>query len=140
MSHIGVGVALVVALCTVWFLLVGEYPYRLHTWVIILTGYVLFEAVCQGWRGWDTIEDTLFTAFYGAGGTLYTFTEIAPGSTEFRGGHRAPLAILLSGDCASVCWRGASFFHRQKFLKGMSQTEPGRPTTKYPVVTKGPTA
>lgn len=79
------GFGLVLLCCFVWFVLVGEYPYRLHTWLTIITGYFFYEVFFQGWRGWDTCEDTIFVCFYGAGSTLYTVHEVTPGSTRFWG-------------------------------------------------------
>ncbi len=84
-SHIFLGLALVFVSCFLWLAAVGEFPYRLHTWLSLVTLYLAYEWAFQGWRWFDTVEDTLFVTFYGAGGALYTFHEVAPGSPKFTG-------------------------------------------------------
>lgn len=80
LGHIGLGVLLVFLASRGWFEIAGEYPVRLHVWVIIFAGYFVgWELWLQGWRGFDSIEDTIFTCFYGAGAPLWAFYEVAPG-------------------------------------------------------------
>ena len=79
LGHIALGVFLVFVAALVGFLHVGEMPQKVAIYALILTGYVCFELGVQGWRGWDTIEDTVFTAGYGAGAILAGFTEIEAG-------------------------------------------------------------
>lgn len=80
LGHIGLGVLLVFLISRGCFELVGEYPIRLHVWLITGAFYLFVaELAVQGWRGWDTIEDTIFTVFYGAGAPLWAFKEVTPG-------------------------------------------------------------
>lgn len=79
-SHVFVGVFLVFWLCTCYFFTFGEMPYKTAVLGVMLSGYLLFEIGVQGWRGLDTIEDTVFTVGYGAAGVLSGFTEVSQGS------------------------------------------------------------
>lgn len=79
-SHIGLGIFAVFFLSLACFLFVGEMPYKIAAYTVILLGYLLFEIVGQGWRGWDSMEDTAFVVAYGAGGVLSAFSEVSPGS------------------------------------------------------------
>lgn len=81
-SHIGLGVLLTFVLCAGFFLFFGEMPFKLAVLAVIATGYLAFEVGVQGWRGIDTIEDTVFVVGYGASGALVGFSEIAPGSAH----------------------------------------------------------
>jgi hypothetical protein len=58
----------------------GEFPPKLLLFAFIATGYLAFELIFQGWKGWDTIEDWIFVCAYGAGNAILTFTEQSPGS------------------------------------------------------------
>lgn len=78
-SHIGLGVFIVFAVCLASFGIFGEMPYKDAVYATVLFGYLAFELGVQGWREWDTVEDTTFVTFYGAGGALAGFSEIAPG-------------------------------------------------------------
>lgn len=80
LGHIGLGLFLVFLVNRGAFEVFGEYPIRLHVWGATLVLYlVVVELMLQGWRGFDTVEDTIFTCFYGAGAPLWAFREIAPG-------------------------------------------------------------
>ena len=79
LGHIALGVFLVFVATLFAFLHIGEMPYKVTVYALIITGYLAFELGVQRWRGWDTVEDTVFTAGYGAGGVLSGFTEVAPG-------------------------------------------------------------
>jgi hypothetical protein len=78
-SHIGLGVFLVFVVCLSSFGLIGEMPYKNAVYALVLFGYLSFEMGVQGWREWDTLEDTAFVTFYGAGGALAGFSEVTPG-------------------------------------------------------------
>jgi hypothetical protein len=81
LGHIGLGVLLVFLINRGAFELFGEYPVRLAIWAATLAVYLgVVEILIQGWRGFDTVEDTIFTCVYGAGAPLWAFREIAPGS------------------------------------------------------------
>lgn len=79
-SHTGLGIFAVFFLSLACFLFAGEMPYKVAVYAVILFGYLLFEMVGQGWRGWDSLEDTAFVVAYGAGGVLSSFSEVSPGS------------------------------------------------------------
>ncbi len=79
-SHIGLGVFLTFALCSLYWLINGEMPYRVAAYMVIASGYLAFEIYVQGWRRFDTIEDTVFTVGYGTSAILAAFQEITVGS------------------------------------------------------------
>lgn len=56
-----------------YWTLFGVYPYRIHLFLAIVVAYSLYECCKQGWHGWDSVEDIIFTAVYGAGGSLWCF-------------------------------------------------------------------
>lgn len=77
-SQIGHGyVGVAVTTILTWLLLYfgGEYP---NDWLIaaaVPIGYLIFwELDLQGWRGWDTIEDTLFVS---AGSLLFIVIDMS---------------------------------------------------------------
>lgn len=41
--------------------------YRWHVLAICLAGYLIWEGLLNKWAGWDSVEDTVFFAAYGAG-------------------------------------------------------------------------
>lgn len=57
----------------VWLRVFGELPYKEFLWVNAHVLYLILIEYKQGWRGWDTIEDTMFTATYGTGIPLFSF-------------------------------------------------------------------
>ena len=91
LGHIVVGVFLVFVVNRAGFELLGEYPHRLHVWWLVTIFYVLVvEVRMQGWRGFDTVEDSVFTCCYGAGAPLWAFSEVSAGSP------------IVSGDIAAL--------------------------------------
>lgn len=83
LGHIALGVFFVFIVSRLWFEVFGEYPVRLTLWLV--TGAVYFfivELMLQGWRGLDTLEDTIFVWVYGAGAPLYAFKETIPGDPD----------------------------------------------------------
>lgn len=80
-SHAALGVFLVFSLCTTHYVVAGEFPHKTHVFLLIFAAYVLFEVLVQGWRGSDTVEDTVFVVGYGASGVLASFTELEVGSS-----------------------------------------------------------
>lgn len=90
-SHIGVGVFLAFLICAVYFAVYKELPYRVPAYLVILSGYLAFEILAQGYRGLDSIEDTVFTVGYGASAIFAGFSEIYPGQ---------PLAMVSVIDIA----------------------------------------
>lgn len=99
-SHIGLGVALAVAVSFAGLHIWGEYPIKLHAWALILAVYVSTE-VLRGWSGWDSAEDTAFVT-YGATGVFLVFREIAPGNDALiaHAGQAVFLVILAGGHLA----------------------------------------
>lgn len=118
-SHMGLGFILAVLACLLHFVAFGEYPYRAAIWVMVFIGYFGWaELTMQGWRGGDTIEDTIFVVGYGAGGTLWTLHEVRPGTGDFAGNilDAAPIlgvaAFHLAVGCGIRIWQK----HRQPTL------------------------
>lgn len=72
MAHIGFGVAIVVIMMYMHFIITGEFFTRIYAFFVILVGYACFE-VCQNGKFRDTIEDIIFVVGYGAGSALYVF-------------------------------------------------------------------
>lgn len=78
-SHIGLGIALSLAVSAIWFFAAGEFPHKLTAWALCLVGYSATEVI-RGWRWRDSLEDVAFVCAYGAGGALLLFSEVTPGS------------------------------------------------------------
>ena len=95
-SHIGAGIGAVWLLCFTFYLAVGDLPYRSPLFVSILSVYVVFEIRAQRWAGWDTIEDVIFVCIYGAGGTLYTFAQVAGGGPDVAASIMAPAPFFFA--------------------------------------------
>jgi hypothetical protein len=81
-AHIFLGLCMAFWLCVIPHLLMGELPYRVDVFAACLIGYIAFEMFFQGWRGYDTIEDTVFVVGYGVGGPLSALNEIAAGGAD----------------------------------------------------------
>ena len=84
-GHMMLGIILVVVLSFLHVLAFGEYPYKSTILAVVLVGYGVIGELNQGWRGWDTVEDTLFVVGYGAGSILWTFREVDGASGAFHG-------------------------------------------------------
>ena len=71
-GHAAAGTFTVYVLCIAFVALIGEIPVK---WVLIVLGFGFYLGVIelwiQGWRRWDTIEDT---AFFGYGFALPMLT------------------------------------------------------------------
>jgi len=86
LGHIMLGLIMVYAVCVAWWAVSGELPYRLHVGVGLAIFYIgVIELWIQGWRGGDTIEDSVFTLGYGAAAPLCVFQEVAPDAGQFTG-------------------------------------------------------
>lgn len=74
-GHGYLGMALTTTITWTLFHVGGHYP---NDWIIagiVMIGYLLWwELDLQGWRGWDTIEDTLFVA---AGAGLFVVIDMS---------------------------------------------------------------
>lgn len=85
-SHMGLGVIWAMLACAAVLVTFDQFPYRVAVWSMILLLYLgVVELAWQGWRGADTVEDTIFVVGYGAGGLLYTMHETQPGTGNFTG-------------------------------------------------------
>ena len=72
-------IGLVYGSCIIYYLFVGELPYKEHLIVFAAVSYASYEYWDQGWNGWDTIEDWWFVIVYGVIGPVMTFSETSPG-------------------------------------------------------------
>jgi hypothetical protein len=81
-AHIFAGMFVAFWMCVISLFVMGELPYRVDVFAACLMGYIAFEMFFQGWRGYDTIEDTVFVVGYGAGGPLSALNEIAAGGAD----------------------------------------------------------
>lgn len=85
-GHVLIGICTAAGLCWLHLKGFGEFPYRGAVWAVMAAFYVIaVEILGQGWRGGDTIEDSIFVLGYGAGGALYTMEEAAPGGSALCG-------------------------------------------------------
>ncbi len=82
LGHAGVGAILSFIICIIYFSVFGEYPFKIYVFSIILVGYIAFELKTQGFKGFDTFEDTVFVCLYGAGLFLLSVSEIEVGNSE----------------------------------------------------------
>jgi hypothetical protein len=76
------GVMLVYAVVMASWFVMGEFPPK---WSIIAGAAILYpayELICQGWQGWDTVEDWWFVVVYGVAGPVTSFTETVPGEAK----------------------------------------------------------
>ncbi len=79
-SHVFLGIFAVFAVSMTGFAVSGEFPVKTQMLMGIGAAYFLgIELWLQGWRGWDTIEDTVFVVGYGAAGPLAASYEIEVG-------------------------------------------------------------
>ena len=78
-SHLAGGVLAALVVAAGWYGLAGEFPLKVLAVPVIGAVYVWGEGL-RGWMGWDSIEDTLFFAGYGAGGAFLVFSEVTPGN------------------------------------------------------------
>ena len=73
-SHGYLGIVLTTYLVFSIFLLTGTYPQQGPAVICIIMAYfLLWEIGVQGWRGWDSLEDTLFVS---SGAAMYLFIEM----------------------------------------------------------------
>lgn len=85
MAHTLLGVILVSVSCLVYMSFTGELPYKLHLFLFLSVGYLLWEFALQVQgpkHTIDSLEDYLFVVGYGAGSVITVFTEIESGRPE----------------------------------------------------------
>jgi hypothetical protein len=109
-SHIALGLFLAGAVSLIWFVMAGEMPRKWAGWAACLGLYLSLELV-RGWHGWDSFEDTAFTAGYGSGGAFILFSEIRVGDPVLA------FDLQLASGIASVAaghlvWGVASRWHQ----------------------------
>lgn len=76
-THLGHVITLILSIASFYFLF--EYPPKwLSIWIIVW-GYINFEIIFQGWKGWDTITDTSFVTMFGAVSVIMACSEKTPG-------------------------------------------------------------
>ena len=116
-GHMVIGLFTVFYACMACYVVTGELPMRSALFWVILAGYLLFEIVTQGWRGADTVEDTVFVAAYGAGGTLSGFKEVSPGDLDiiFNMAQAAPVFFAATAHLAfGMAFRLISAYYPRK--------------------------
>lgn len=94
-GHIALGLMMALAVSLIWFVFAGEMPFKRWAWGACFVAYLALELV-RGWHGWDSVEDTVYTAGYGSGGAFLIFSEITPGE-PFLG-----FNIFLAGGIAAI--------------------------------------
>jgi hypothetical protein len=78
-GHVLLGIVgyIAVVFGLLWHL--GEFPERELAWAIVLIAYLAWEfAIQRGNNLWDSLEDTIFVAAYGAGTLALAFREVDP--------------------------------------------------------------
>jgi hypothetical protein len=80
-SHIALGVFVTFFICLFAFWIGGEFPFRSDVFLYCLSAYLFFEVFIQGWRWFDTIEDTVFVVGYGVGAPLAALHEVQAGQS-----------------------------------------------------------
>lgn len=83
-GHAAAGVVMPYVLSIAAVALWGEVPFKWQIALLSIAFYpFVIELAIQGWRAWDTVEDTVFVS-YGVAMSLMTFTEVRPGVIEGR--------------------------------------------------------
>ena len=108
-SHTFLGIFLVFFASMAGFSALGEFPVKLNMLIAIGAVYILFvELYLQGWRGFDTIEDSMFVVGYGAAGPLAASFELLPGKAAIIM-DLDPLVpffyVFIAHIIAGVAWR-----------------------------------
>ena len=93
-GHIALGMALAAGVSLLAFHVWGEFPVKWQAWTVCALAYMWSEAV-RGWSGWDSWEDSIFTAVYGSGGAFFAFSEVEVGSPSLNSNIFALSAIVL---------------------------------------------
>lgn len=79
-GHAAVGLTAVFLSSVAWQEVAGEMPLKIALAAFVIGIYFcVVELAIQGWRKWDTIEDTIFVS-YGVAMTLTVFSEAEVGS------------------------------------------------------------
>lgn len=100
-SHVALGILYSLIVSVAFFAVAGEFPEKEYAWLAIFA-FVLATEFVRGWAAWDSSEDVIFTAIYGAGGAFLVFREVAPGS---------PVLLVSAPDVLPVlCMAGFHLF------------------------------
>lgn len=94
-GHIALGLMMALVVSLSWFVFAGEMPVKEWAWMACLVVYIGLELV-RHWNGWDSVEDTVFTAGYGSGGAFLMFSEVTPGEPYLG------FDIFLAGGLAAI--------------------------------------
>lgn len=79
-GHKEIGFGLSLFVCSITYWTAGAFPVKEAVFIGLVSLYVLFELLEQGWNGFDTVEDTLFFSY---GVTLPLLaSEIVEGSSK----------------------------------------------------------
>lgn len=73
-SHTALGAALATAVCAVWYLVLGELPFRSWVFLGLFAGYLGVEIWGQGWTAGDSWFDSLMFGL-GAAWAIMPFEE-----------------------------------------------------------------
>lgn len=113
-GHASAGVAMVFLGAVGWQEWAGEMPVKWALAAVLIGGYfLLIEMALQGWRGWDTAEDTVFFS-YGVAMTLIIFSEARLGSGMVIGAPSDAMGVFTVFALhlmAGVAWR---FYERAR--------------------------
>lgn len=74
-THALMGLITAWLLASAGFFINGEYPQKESLFLVILFGYAAKELMFDGFNGWDTFNDILFYAGFGAGSGIVVFSE-----------------------------------------------------------------
>lgn len=95
-SNVGLGMLAVWALCQFVFVVGGEFPVRAHAVVALGLAYIIVAAFFETKLTWESFEDFIFFAFYGAAGTVFAFREIDAGSSGLSVDVTGPAPIVAA--------------------------------------------
>lgn len=74
LGHGWLGFSLNTWVCWVLYTFGGAWPNQVSVYLWVTAVYfILWEAGTQGWRGWDSIEDTAFVAY---GGSVWAYVDM----------------------------------------------------------------
>ena len=103
LSHFVLGFTTACVFSAGHFWAFGEFMEKGALWFVIAFIYAIWEIGVQPWRGFDSVEDWLFYAAYGAGAAIILFTEISPGQPELMTSmeYVLPVAAIVYGHLAA---------------------------------------
>jgi len=81
-SHAALGLFFTWLVCFLSCWVSDDLPDREKVFIGIAFVYAAKEIFFDKWQGLDTVEDFTFFVVYGAGGTLYSFKQIEPFSSD----------------------------------------------------------